>query len=127
MRTAITLGRTKAGWKILSGPDVTADKQRARYNDLAAAWPDDLLEIRYQSNDGPAKTRTREKADAVKSYTRDAEKHNRDKAIADKRTPEERRKAAEAESAAIKKAEDERAEKEKADRELKAKAHAKAK
>lgn len=122
MRTAITLGKTRDGWKLISGPEVPADKQRANFNDVGAVWPDGLLELRFQLNDGPAKLRTRQKAEAVAYQTKNAEKRLVEKAAAAKKKEEDDKRAAEAEAAKKKQAEaDQRA------KELKAKADAKAK
>src|SRR4051794_29996366 len=69
MRTSITLARTGAGWLLLAGPDVPAEIQRRRFAEVAEEWPDGIIEIRYQPNDGRAKTLLRNKAETVASRT----------------------------------------------------------
>jgi len=122
MRTAITLGKNKDGWVLISGPEVPADKQRARYNDIGTKWPDGITEVRFQLNDGVAKVRTKAKADAIAHQTKNAEKRATDKLAIAAKVEEERKKAEEAEIAKKRQAEAEQRA-----REVKAKADAKAK
>lgn len=121
MRTATTIGRSKDGWKLISGPDVPADKQRAKYNDVAMSWPDGVLEVRFQLNDGPAKSRTREKSESVIANTKAFERRAEEKAELAKQFAADQKKAADAEAAKKKQAEAEQRA-----REIKAKADAKA-
>jgi hypothetical protein len=57
MRTAITLGKSRADgqWKLLAGPDIL--NQKAAFNERCARPVDDLFsEIRYQDSHGHART-----------------------------------------------------------------------
>lgn len=105
MITATTLHRTKDGWKLAAGPEKRADKQRYEFNNIGANWPKDVLEIRYQPSNGPAKTRSQEKAKAIAAQTAGAEKKAAEK-IALAATQEKERKAAEAKAIEDKKAAD---------------------
>lgn len=74
MRTATTIHRTAAGWVLAAGPDVPADKQRASFNNIGDHWPKDVLEVRFQFADQPAKSRDKERATTIAAQIRNAEK-----------------------------------------------------
>lgn len=74
MITATTLYRTKDGWKIAAGPDKRADRQRYDFNNIGTNWPKDVIEVRYQPSNGPAKSRSQEKAEAIANQTANADK-----------------------------------------------------
>jgi hypothetical protein len=72
MRTATTIGKTAKGWVLLSGPDTPADKQRMAFGNIGANWPKDVSEVRYQSNDGAAKVKLKDKATNIAQKIKDA-------------------------------------------------------
>ncbi len=94
MRTAITLGRTDKEWVILSGPDVPADKQRFEFGNIGHKWPKDIKEVRFQMNDGAAKTKSKAKAEAsIENMTNAVKKSEEKTALA--KENESKAKAAE--------------------------------
>ena len=101
MRTATTLARTKDGWVLVSGPGVPADKQRTAFNNARVNWPKDWLEVRFQLNDGAAKTRIPGESHA--DLVSQAHKRADEKLEAAKRTEKERAEAAKKEAEAIQK------------------------
>lgn len=72
MRTATTLGKTSKGWVLLAGPEVPADKQRVQFGNIGANWPKDVSEVRYQANDGQAKSKLKDKAINIAKKIEDA-------------------------------------------------------
>lgn len=79
MRTAITLGKKYKDWIILSGPEVSADKQRLAFSNIGLKWPKDISEVRFQMNDGVAKTKSKAKAESAIENMKNAQKHSEDK------------------------------------------------
>ncbi len=74
---------------MTSGPDVPADKQRANFASIGDKWPKDVTEIRFQTNDGPARVKSKDKAEAAADQLENAEKRAAEKlAISEKRAAE---------------------------------------
>lgn len=57
MRTATTLHKTSKGWILKHDPDVPFTKQKAEFGAAVMGnWPKDVVAIRFQANEGKAKT-----------------------------------------------------------------------
>ncbi len=88
MRTAASIGKTPTGWKLLSDPDVPADKQRAIAYDTNA-WPKDVTVLGLLISDRPPKYFFKDKAAAATVQVEAAEKRAAEKlALSQKRDSE---------------------------------------
>lgn len=97
MRTAVTIARTGKGWVLISGPDVSADKQRSAFDNLGREWPEGIIEVRFQQNDGVSKCRDQAKAESIAVNTSEADKKSAAKEELQKKQAAEVVKAREAE------------------------------